>query len=221
MEAKSASPGQSFTGPGKQRCWGASWNFNAEIYFSSDDGSGLWNFDSADFEKKTSRWVHKGEINKIDWNDGFTCGASLDPPTIKRVVCEHDFDQVATFPGKGHWTDQPEVKQTSETWIKYLDLSSGEFINEIKVDRSKHPDMTSLNSCAVHPTTSILYCLMEEESRDPQAIIALDGTPQMQLVTVHKKGPTQGRSLCFAAIFDKQGNYWYWCPEKHYIKIQV
>jgi hypothetical protein len=214
LEAKSASPDQSFTGPGGTRCWGAGWNFNGAIYFASDDGSGLWNFDGADFEKKTSTWVHKGEINKIDWNDGFTCGASLDPPTLKKVVCEHDFYQVATFPGKGHWTDQPEVKTTSETWIRYLDLSSGEFINTIKVDRSKYPDMTSLNACAVHPTKSILFCIMEEQNRDPQAIIALDATPQIQLVTVHKKGPEQGRNLCFAAVFDKKGNYWYWCADK-------
>jgi len=214
LAAESASPNQTFTGPGGKRCWGAGWNFNGAIYFSSDDGSGLWNFDSADFEKKTSRWVHKGEINNIDWNDGFTCGASLSPPDIKRVACEHDFYQVATFPGKDHYTDAPQVKTTSETWIRYLDLSSGEFINTIKVNRSKYPDMTSLNACAVHPEKDILYCFMNEENRDSQAIIALDATPQIQLVTVHKKGPGPGKNLCFAAVFDKKGNYWYWCADK-------
>jgi hypothetical protein len=218
LAAQSANPTiDKFTGPGKKRCWGAGWNFNGAIYFAADDGSGLWSFDSksVDFTAKTSKWTKKIPINHIDWNDGFTCGTTLNPPSIKKITCEHDFYQVATFVGKGQpWTHQPEVKKTSETFIRHLDLTTGKFKTDIKVDRSKFPQMTSLNACAVHPNEGVLYCFMEEENRDPQSIISLDEDSQIVLVTEHKKGPKNGKNLCFAAVFDKDANFWYWCADK-------
>mmetsp|Transcript_91811 Transcript_91811/g.182403 ORF Transcript_91811/g.182403 Transcript_91811/m.182403 type:complete len:682 (+) Transcript_91811:65-2110(+) len=202
-------------GPGGTRCWGAAWNFKGGLYIAADDGKGFYQLNTLDLANGKAFFEKKGEANEIDWNDGFTCGTTLNEPSIKKITCEHDFYQVATFVGKGQpWTHQPEVKKTSETFIRHLNLTTGKFETDIQVDRSKFPQMTSLNACAVHPNEGVLYCFMEEENRDPQSIISLDEDSQIVLVTEHKKGPKNGKNLCFAAVFDKDANFWYWCADK-------
>jgi len=217
-------------GPNGKRCWGAAWNFNGAIFFSADDGyGGLWRFDTADFEAKTATFTNMTAVNKIDWNDGFTCGDSL---KIKKdpQPCEHDFYQVVTsmyvdpatdktVDANGNptpWSDSPQTKTTSRTYVRHLDKKSGTFTNDFTVDRSKFPSMTSLNACAVHPKSNKLYCMMNTLSY--QSIAVVDETGPA-LVMKHEPA-AGGSSLCFAAVFDSKENYWYWCNDKYLYRAQ-
>merc|ERR1711953_769241 len=158
--------------------------------------------------------------NKIDWNDGFTCGHSI---TIKKtpMPCQHDFYQVITEMNivndktvGGPWSDSPQTKTYSQTVVRHLDPVSGTFKQDFVVDRQRFPTMTSLNACAVHPTTNKLYCIMALTNY--QAIAAVDETGPA-LVVKHTPA-NAGNSMCFAAIFDPEGNYWYWCNDNYLYK---
>jgi len=201
FKTKAVNESNSLTGPGGVRVWGAAWNFNEAIFFAADDGSGFWALEK--IENKTAVFEKKGEANQIDWNDGFTCRNTTIDDDTEKSDCEHDFYQVTTY---GGGTSQPETDAGSTTVIRHLDPDSGKFIEDFTVNRKNFAGMKSLNACAVNPKDQKLYCHMEHASY--QAIVALDREGP-SLIT---KFDTDGRrKMCFAAVFDSKGTYWFWC----------
>jgi len=188
------------TGPGGIRVWGAAWNFNDAIYFAADDGKGFWSLEK--IENNTAFFEKKGKANKIDWNDGFTCTNLSYVPDIDKSPCEHDFYQVTTY---GEMS-QPEINTGSTTVIRHLDPVTGSFTEDFKVTREKFDKMKSLNACAVNPQDHKLYCHMEHDWY--QAITVVDKKGPSLVTKFDKDGR---KKMCFAAVFDSKGTYWFWC----------
>lgn len=101
---------------------------------------------------------------------------------------------------------QPENSIESETIIRHLDPVTGLFTEDFKVDRSKFKGMKSLNACAVNPIDQKLYCHMEHASYQAIAVVG-EQTPLL----VTKFDKDSRRKICFAAVFDSKGTYWFWC----------
>jgi len=203
------------TGPGGIRVWGAAWNFGGAIYFAADDGKGFWSMEDIEtktelvdgklVDKKKAIFEWKGPANKIDWNDGFTCTNKTIVQKTPKSPCKHDFYQVTTYGSMS----SPERSTESTTVIRHLDPVTGSFTEDFKVNRAKFAGMNSLNACAVNPKDRKLYCHMKHNNY--QAIAVVDEKNTL-LVTKFNKGGARPRSkMCFAAVFDSSGTYWFWC----------
>merc|ERR550532_3360641 len=201
FDTKTVGETDELTGPGGVRVWGAAWNFKNVIYFAADDGKGVYSLEA--IKNKTAFFEKKGEANQIDWNDGFTCVNSTIIPDEDPSDCKHDFYQVTTTGGT---TSQPETDTGSTTVIRHLDPDTGKFIEDFKVNKKDFGGMKSLNACAINPKDQKLYCHMEHESY--QAIVTVDKNGP----SLKTKFDTDGRrKMCFAAVFDSKGTYWFWC----------
>merc|ERR1712008_579227 len=188
------------TGPGGIRVWGAAWNFGGAIYFAADDRKGFWSLEK--IENGKGFFEKKGEANKIDWNDGFTCKNNTITPDIDTSPCKHDFYQVTTYGDMS----QPEASTGSTTVIRHLDPNSGVYTTDFEVSRAKYSNMKSLNACAVNPKDHKLYCHMVHDWY--KAIVAVDKNGPALITKFNKDGRTKA---CFAAVFDSKGTYWFWC----------
>jgi hypothetical protein len=188
------------TGPGGIRVWGAAWNFKDAIYFAADDGKGFWALEK--IENNKGLFEKKGEANKIDWNDGFTCKNTTIDKSNDPSPCTHDFYQVTTYGDMS----QPETSTGSTTVIRHLNPVTGVFTEDFKVNRENFEKMKSLNACAVNPKDRKLYCHMEHDWY--QAIVVVDKNGPSLITKFDKDGR---KKMCFAAVFDSKGTYWFWC----------
>merc|ERR1719336_2867153 len=166
--------------PGTPRVWGAAWKwgYNQSVYFTADDGLGLWE-------------LLADTVSLKDWNDGFTCGDFF-PPNIepKRIPCKADLYQSTTV-GKVSST-------SSQTYLRYRShMNSSETEVHYELNAT---GLLSINACATNPLDFKLYCNAQMANGQRIAHIGENGT--MGFIQQAPAG------YAFAGAFDSKGNYW-------------
>jgi len=95
---------------------------------------------------------------------------------------------------------QSTTDNAGVTKLQRLNVNSGEYIDVLVIPNNwTDPGFQSINSCAISPIDSIIHCSMEINNRG-SFLVRIDMT---QVAFVAKMPP-----WCYAATFDKDGNYW-------------
>jgi len=183
--------------PGQGVVWGSAWNFQNSIFFSGDNGVGVFRLDSFDAQNGAASFVLMGPAQHTDWNDGLSCVGKGTPwePDVVSYDCKDDWALQAI-------TTNMSVPTTdaSRTYFKHLDVSTGTYQLFYEVHKNwTDPPFNSINSCAVNPVDNVIHCTMEIDNKG-SFLVRIDKT-QVGFVA---KVP----GWMYSGVFDTDGTYY-------------
>jgi len=185
---------------GKPRVWGTAWAYRSwknaprqhELYFSADDGKGLFATQaenivwSTDPKKVFINELEGVKKRKTDWNDGISCGSVWGPNPDK---CTYHMYRSTTV---DRFTDN------RKSAFEILDYTTGKVEKTFPIEAD---GLKAINSCAINPKDSIIYCTMQMENGNWLARLDTEG----KIGYVMKVAEWN-----HAATFDLSGNYWFY-----------
>jgi hypothetical protein len=185
--------------PNSAVTWGTAWNYNNSIFFSTDEGDGVFRLDEASVNIKndSASFVYMGPAQETDWNDGLSCVGKGTPwsPDIVGEDCDGGKALQST-------TTNLTVPTTnaSKSYLQYLDISTGTYQLYYEVDKNwTDPPFNSINSCAINPHDNIVHCTMEIDNRG-SFLVRIDKTQVGYVAKVP--------GWMYSGVFDVDGTYY-------------
>jgi hypothetical protein len=200
--------------------YGAGWNFAGRLLFASNDGEGVYEVDvgSIDIDAKKVVFEKVGSSAETNFNDGLNCLTESAPdkwipsflsktPSTASPPTPPPTTSVAPYDCESHNVPAQVLREggsDQEFNLKTLDISTGTYSTLYPIPYSlTSPPFDDINSCAISPLSSIVYCTLMM----PDGLLYLVRVDDKQIEFAAKLPPSEKKYI--AAAFGPSGTFYF------------